>query len=125
MKYDKIVAMNREKSRQKAQSAIKQIQIMLETEERITVQELSRRTGYAKSFFYRNQTVRKVLENARSKQLTPCNSMQIIRALEAEDEIINLKIEIIKLKKEKEDLICQNKLLKQMLDETRGCAYEI
>ena len=40
MKYDKIVAINKEKSRQKAQIAIKQIQTMLENQEQITVEAL-------------------------------------------------------------------------------------
>ena len=51
MKYDKIVAINKEKSRQKAQIAIKQIQTMLENQEQITVEALRKRTGFAKSFF--------------------------------------------------------------------------
>lgn len=41
---------------------------MLENGERITVEELSERTGFTRSFFYRNPEVRKVLDNARSKQ---------------------------------------------------------
>ena len=125
MKYDKIVAITKEKSRQKAQVAKKEIQTMLEIGERITVEELSERTGFTRSFFYRNPEVRKVLDNARSKQQMPCNSMQVIRAIEAEDEIINLKIQITKLKMEYEKLksleqglIEENKKLKKELKET-------
>jgi len=124
MKYDKIVAITKEKSRQKAQVAKKEIQTMLENGERITVEELSERTGFTRSFFYRNPEVRKVLDNARSKQQMPCNSMQVIRAIEAEDEIINLKIQITKLKMEYEKLksleqglIEENEKLKQELKE--------
>ncbi len=124
MKYDKIVAITKEKSRQKAQVAKKEIQTMLEIGERITVEELSERTGFTRSFFYRNPEVRKVLDNARSKQQMPCNSMQVIRAIEAEDEIINLKIQITKLKMEYEKLksleqglIEENEKLKQELKE--------
>ena len=97
--------------------AITQIQKMLENQERITVEELRKRTGFAKSFFYRNQEVRKVLDNARSKQQMPCNSMEIIRAIEAEDEIINLKIQITKLKSLEQKLLEENKKLKQQLRE--------
>ena len=97
--------------------AITQIQKMLENQERITVEELRKRTGFAKSFFYRNQKVRKVLDNARSKQQMPCNSMEIIRAIEAEDEIINLKIQITKLKSLEQKLLEENKKLKQQLRE--------
>ena len=124
MKYDKIVAINKEKSRQKAQIAIKQIQTMLENQEQITVEALRKRTGSAKSFFYRNQEVRKALDNARSKQQMPCNSMEVIRAIEAEDKIIDLKICITKLKMENEklellnqELIGENEKLKRELKE--------
>lgn len=125
MKYDKVVAINKEKSRQKAQVAKKEIQTMLENGERITVEELRERTGFARSFFYRNPEVREALYNARSKQQMPCNSMQVIRAIEAEDEIINLKIQITKLKMKYEKLksleqglIEENKKLKKELKET-------
>ena len=125
MKYDKVVAINKEKSRQKAQVAKKEIQTMLENGERNTVEELRERTGFARSFFYRNPEVREALYNARSKQQMPCNSMQVIRAIEAEDEIINLKIQITKLKMEYEKLksleqglIEENKKLKKELKET-------
>lgn len=125
MKYDKVVAINKEKSRQKAQVAKKEIQTMLENGERITAEELRERTGFARSFFYRNPEVREALYNARSKQQMPCNSMQVIRAIEAEDEIINLKIQITKLKMEYEKLksleqglIEENKKLKKELKET-------
>ena len=60
-----------------------------------------------------------------NKQQMPCNSMQVIRAIEAEDEIINLKIQITKLKMEYEKLksleqglIEENKKLKKELKET-------
>ena len=119
MKYDKIVAINQEKSKKKADIAITQIQKMLENQERITVETLRKRTGFAKSFFYRNQEVRRALENARSKQQMPCNSMEVIRAIEAEDEIINLKIQITKLKSEKQKLLEENERLRQKLRELR------
>ena len=131
MKYDKIVAITKEKSRQKAQVAKKEIQTMLENGERITVEELRERTGFARSFFYRNPEVREVLYNARSKQQMPCNSMQVIRAIEAEDEIINLKIQITKLKMEYEKLksleqglIEENEKLKQELKEANKVSID-
>ena len=108
MKYDKIVAISKEKSKKKANIAITQIQKMLENQERITVEVLRKRTGFSKSFFYRNQEVWRVLENARSKQQMPCNSMEVIRAIEAEDEIINLRIQITKLKSLRQKLLEEN-----------------
>lgn len=115
MKYDKIVAINKEKSKKKANIAITQIQKMLENQERITVEVLRKRTGFSKSFFYRNQEVWRVLENARSKQQMPCNSIEVIRAIEAEDEIINLRIQITKLKSLRQKLLEENKRLRQEL----------
>lgn len=115
MKYDKIVAISKEKSKKKANIAITQIQKMLENQERITVEVLRKRTGFSKSFFYRNQEVWRVLENARSKQQMPCNSMEVIRAIEAEDEIINLRIQITKLKSLRQKLLEENKRLRQEL----------
>ena len=44
MKYDKIVAMNQAKSKQKADIAIKQIEKMLERKERISVTALAQNT---------------------------------------------------------------------------------
>ena len=117
MKYDKIVAISKEKSKKKANIAITQIQKMLENQERITVEVLRKRTGFSKSFFYRNQEVWRVLENARSKQQMPCNSMEVIRAIEAEDEIINLRIQITKLKSLRRKLLEENKRLRQELRE--------
>ena len=115
MKYDKIVAISKEKSKKKANIAITQIQKMLENQERITGEVLRKRTGFSKSFFYRNQEVWRVLENARSKQQMPCNSMEVIRAIEAEDEIINLRIQITKLKSLRQKLLEENKRLRQEL----------
>lgn len=117
MKYDKIVAISKEKSKKKANIANTQIQKMLENQERITVEVLRKRTGFSKSFFYRNQEVWRVLENARSKQQMPCNSMEVIRAIEAEDEIINLRIQITKLKSLRQKLLEENKRLRQELRE--------
>ena len=50
-------------------------------------------------------------------QPMPCNSMEVIRAIEAEDEIINLKIQITKLKSEKQKLLEENERLRQKLRE--------
>ena len=93
MKYDKIVAMNQAKSKQKADIAIKQIEKMLERKERISVTVLAKNTGFAKSFFYRNQEVRKALDDAQLQQGECYNPKKVIfdRALE-ETNIIDLPL---------------------------------
>ena len=78
MKYDKIVAMNQAKSKQKADIAIKQIEKMLERKERISVTALAQNTGFAKSFFYRNPEVRKALDDAQLQQGECYNPKKVI-----------------------------------------------
>lgn len=41
---------------------------MLQRKERISVTELAKNTGFAKSFFYRNPEVRKALDDAQLQQ---------------------------------------------------------
>lgn len=69
LKYDKMVAINREKNKKKVQVVKKQLQIMLENEEPITVRAIARATGFSNSFFYRNEEVRNVLIIMRKKNL--------------------------------------------------------
>lgn len=51
MKYDKIVAINKEKSKEKTEIAINEIEKMYQRKERISVTALAKNTGFAKSFF--------------------------------------------------------------------------
>lgn len=84
MKYDKIVAINKKKSKEKAEIAIKEIEKMFLRKERISVTTLAKNTGFAKSFFYRNPEVRKVLDEALLQQGECYNPKKVIfdRALE-------------------------------------------
>ena len=122
LKYDKMIEVNREKSRKKEAVAKKQIRKMLEEGEFITLQALKKRTGFSKSFFHRNKKVRPVLEDARRKQQTPCAGYQDILAIEMQEKLVNLNVMITRLElqikrlqlREKE-LVAENKILKQML----------
>lgn len=126
LKYDKMIEINREKSRKKETVAKMQIRQMLEEGEPITLQALRNRTGFSKSFFYRNKKVRPVLEDARRKQQMPCNGHQGILAIEMQEKLVNLNVMITKLElqvkrlqlREKE-LIAENELLKQMLKDNQ------
>lgn len=60
MKYDKMVAMNQAKSRQKADVAISEIEKMLQRKERISVTELAKNTGFAKSFLQKSGSQKSV-----------------------------------------------------------------
>ena len=99
MKYDKIVAINKKKSKEKAEIAIKEIEKMFLRKECISVTTLAKNTGFAKSFFYRNPEVRKVLDEALLQQGECYNPKKVIfdRALEETNN--NLKSAVIRLKK--------------------------
>ena len=121
MKYDKIVEISREKSREKAKIAIKAIQEMISRRERITVSELTRRTGLSKEIFYSNREVREVLENAKLKQDTAYNPDIVIMDKNMEDKIIHMKIELIKLRVENDELKALNN---DLIEQNRNLIQE-
>ena len=122
LKYDKMVAINREKNKKKVQVVKKQLQIMLENEEQITVRAIARATGFSNRFFYRNEEVRNAWCEAKRKQYRPCNGIDMIKSIEAEDKIIDLNITITRLEMKLEkmelyqkELIAENNRLKEEL----------
>ena len=120
MKYDIIVAMNQAKSKQKADIAIKQIEKMLERKERISVTVLAKNTGFAKSFFYRNQEVRKALDDAQLQQGECYNPKKVIFDRALEETNINLKSAVMKLKKRIKELENENSRLEKKVEELTG-----
>lgn len=120
MKYDKIVAMNQAKSKQKADIAIKQIEKMLERKERISVTVLAKNTGFAKSFFYRNPEVRKALDDAQLQQGECYNPKKVIFDRALEETNINLKSAVMKLKKRIKELENENSRLEKKVEELTG-----
>lgn len=58
MKYDKVVAMNRQQGKQNAEIVKNEIQKMLERKERVTVAALVRYTGFSNSFFIKIRKLR-------------------------------------------------------------------
>lgn len=117
MKYDKIVAMNQAKSRQKVELAIREIEGTLERKERISVTVLAERTGFAKSFFYRNQEVRKALDDAQLKQGECYNPKKVIFDRVLEEKNNNLKSMVFTLKKRVKELENQNGRLEKKIEE--------
>ncbi len=110
------------KSKKKVKIAKRQIQKMLINGEQITVQEIEKATGLSNSFFYRNKEIKAVLDEAKRKQQKPCNSIEIIKAIEAEETIIALKTDIARLEMKlrkaeihEEKLIIENEKLRQVL----------
>ena len=58
MKYDKVVAMNRQQGKQNAEIVKNEIQKMLERKERVTVAALVRYTGFQIAFFIKIRKLR-------------------------------------------------------------------
>ena len=109
MKYDKMVECSLERSKQKVETAKREIQEMLESKEKITVAALIQKTGFSKGFFYRNEEMRRVVNEAMHQQSVTYNPKQIIMAMErtlvnAKTTIQELKLKIKKLEKENAEL---------------------
>ena len=117
MKYDKMVAMNQKKNQQKVGIAKKEIEKMLERKERISIAALSRNTGFAKTFFYRNSEVREALDNALLQQGECYNPKKIVFDRGMEATIVNLKTKIIMLKKTIKELENENRALEKKVEE--------
>ena len=111
MKYDKMVECSLERSKQKVETAKREIQEMLESKEKITVAALIQKTGFSKGFFYRNEEMRRVVNEAMHQQSVTYNPKQIIIDLgmvrtlvNAKTTIQELKLKIKKLEKENAEL---------------------
>lgn len=120
MKYDRIVEINQEKCRQNIRLVQNEIQRMIEKRERITVTVLAKNTGLSRGFFYQNEKIRKIVEDATRRQLVTCNSQESISQIALEEENLNLKMTIKILKLKVEQLECQNNKLIQENETLKG-----
>ena len=68
VKYDKMIEITQAESQRKMEIAKKAISGMIDSMERITVAELVKRTGLSRGFFYKNQMVRRELDDAIHRQ---------------------------------------------------------
>lgn len=68
MKTDKMIESRQDDSAKKTKMATEQIKSMLEAKEPVTVKELVKRTGLSRAFFYANEAVREVLQEAQEHQ---------------------------------------------------------
>lgn len=123
MRHDKMVSISQENSRIKVEIAKHEIKNMLERNEKIIVTNLAKKTGLSRAFFYVNPEVRKALDDAIRQQGACYNPKQIIIDRVMEDKLNTLKIMNAKLKKENtrlkfetEQLLKENKVLKERLE---------
>lgn len=117
MKYDKMVAYNREISREKAERAMIEIKKMLSDNKAVSVSALAEKTGLSREFFYKNAQVRDCLMQAREMQ----SGMVFQRPQKAvldkamETRLAALEMQLKKERSEKEELLALNVRLQKSM----------
>ena len=119
MKYDKMVECSLERSKQKVETAKREIQEMLESKEKITVAALIQKTGFSKGFFYRNEEMRRVVNEAMHQQSVTYNPKQIIIDMAMERTLVHAKMTIQELKLKIKKLEKENAELREELAKVR------
>ena len=109
MKYDKMVECSLERSKQKVETAKREIQEMLESKEKITVAAL----------IHRNEEMRRVVNEAMHQQSVTYNPKQIIIDMAMERTLVNAKTTIQELKLKIKKLEKENAELREELARVR------
>ena len=120
-KYDKMIEENQRKSKEKICLAQQTIHDMVANKERITVPKLMKKTGLSRGFFYKNPTIRDLMNQAIEEQAGMIDPRREIlnMAMEKQIELLNQKVAALtrengELKKKTEKL--QKALKKQDLN---------
>ena len=117
MKYDKMIEITQAESQRKMEIAKKAISGMLDNMERITGAELVKRTGLSRGFFYKNQMVRRELDDAIHRQEAIFkNQHPVIMDKELENTMVDLKLELLRAKTQNEELAKSNEQLRQQVE---------
>ena len=118
MKYDKIVEISKERSRQNTETAIRAIEEMLREGEWITVAQLAKKTKLSRANFYVNKDIRKSLDDARYKQqcMLKTNLDSVIEIEDLQEKLRKVNLQVIKLKSEKQELSAMNKELQRKIE---------
>ena len=120
-KYDKMIEENQRKSKEKICLAQQTIHDMVANKERITVPKLMKKTGLSRGFFYKNPTIRDLMNQAIEEPAGMIDPRREIlnMAMEKQIELLNQKVAALtrengELKKKNEKL--QKALKKQDLN---------
>ena len=115
MKYDKIVEISKERSKQYTKIALGAIEEMLREGEWITTAQLMKKTKLSKVIFYRNKDVRRMLEDARYRQrcMLKTNLDSVIEIEDLQEKLRKLNLQMIKLKAENRELQAINQNLQR------------
>ena len=114
-KYDKMIEENQRKSKEKIGLAQLAIQDMLANKERITVPKLMKKTGLSRGFFYKNPTVRELMNQAVEEQAGMIDPRREILNMAMEKQIDLLNQKVAALTRENSELKKKNEKLQKAL----------
>lgn len=114
-KYDKMIEENQRKSKEKIGLAQQTIQDMLANKERITVPKLMKKTGLSRGFFYKNPTIRDIMNQAVEEQAGMIDPRREILNMAMEKQIDLLNQKIAALTRENSELKKKNEKLQKAL----------
>ena len=114
-KYDKMIEENQRKSKEKICLAQQTIHDMVTNKERITVPKLMKKTGLSRGFFYKNPTVRDLVNQAVEEQAGMIDPRREILNMAMEKQIDLLNQKIAALTRENSELKKKNEKLQKAL----------
>ena len=115
-KYDRMVSLNRQISEAKIELARRTIFEMLDEGEKISVPKLIIKTGLSRGFFYKNPTIRRLVDEAMEKQVGLVDPRRGVFDMAMDNEMIRLHEQIRVLQKENQRLTEENIKLKKAMD---------
>lgn len=115
-KYDNMLAINRERSREKVTSAKIAIREMMEDRERVSVPKLMKLTGLSRGFFYKNAEVRREPDDAIQQQAGTINPRRKILDQAMDSRIEQLQNQLAQLQRENAELKKENAKLHKALN---------
>ena len=115
-KYDRMVSLNRQISEAKIELARRTIYEMLDEGEKISVPKLIVKTGLSRGFFYKNPTIRRLVDEAMEKQVGLVDPRRGVFDMAMDNEMIQLHEQIRVLQKENQRLTEENIKLKKAMD---------
>ena len=114
-KYDKMIEENQRKSKEKICLAQQTIHDMVANKERITVPKLMKKTGLSRGFFYKNPTIRDLMNQAIEEQAGMIDTRREILNMAMEKQIDLLNQKIAALIRENSELKKKNEKLQKAL----------
>ena len=114
-KYDKMIEENQRKSKEKICLAQQTIHDMVANKERITVPKLMKKTGLSRGFFYKNPTIRDLMNQAIEEQAGMIDPRREILNMAMEKQIELLNQKVVALTRENGELKKKNEKLQKAL----------